>query len=169
MRLRRKSSASRWSSGFPRHEAGRARHSHELREPAGFCFRDRGAERRDAVVAPPLVVFVRRRALARLDDQALLEHPLNRAIQRARTQLQLAAGALRHVLDDGVAVAVLVGDREKNVKGRRRQREERVRLALQISHATEAIATVDILSIAIARSPTCSAFTAPFAGTCARL
>src|SRR5262249_44802183 len=60
--------------GFSRREAARPRHAHEIRQPACFRFRDRGAERRHPVVAPALVVVFRRRPLARLDDQSLLEH-----------------------------------------------------------------------------------------------
>src|SRR6185436_12667826 len=73
--------------------------------------------RRDPVVAPPLVVVFGRRAVASLDDQPLLEHPLDGAVERAGAQFQLAVGVGRDVLNDRVAVAVFTGQGEQDVEG----------------------------------------------------
>src|SRR6266540_1498638 len=123
-------------------------HANELCETSGFGLRHRGAERRDSVVAPPLIVVFGRRAIACFDEKALLEHALDRAIQRAGAELQFSAGTRFDVLDNRVAVAVLVGQREQDVKRRGRQREQTVDLFLDFVH-DRTIATVDTLSMAI--------------------
>ena len=101
---------------------------HQLGQPARLGLRHRRTERRDPVVAPPLVVLFRRGTLAGLDEQSLLEHALDRSVERAGAQLQLSAGARRDVLDDGVAVPVLVGQGQQDVERRGRQRQQRVDL-----------------------------------------
>lgn len=65
----------------------------------------------------------------------MFEHSLNRAIQRACAQSELTAGALRDLLDDGVAVAIGVGKSEQDVKGGCLQREECLGFAVEIAHA----------------------------------
>src|SRR5262249_11398226 len=86
-------------SGSLRREPARARHLDEIRQPTRFGFRDRGPERRDPVIPPPLVVLFGRRALARLDDETVVEHALNRAVQRAGAEPNRAAGPVRDVLN----------------------------------------------------------------------
>ena len=113
-----------------RREATGARHPDELRQPPRFRFGDRRAQRRDAVIAPSLVVVFRRRPFARLDEQSLLEHALNRSIERTGAELQLAAGSHGHILDDGVAVAVFACHREQDMERRRRKRQQFVDLVL---------------------------------------
>ena len=49
-----------------------------LRQPARLGGRDAAAERRNPVVAATLVVHFRRRTGADLDDEPLLQHPLDR-------------------------------------------------------------------------------------------
>src|SRR5262249_2967385 len=98
----------RRASRAPGGEPARPREPDEPAEPRGLRARGRRAEGRDPVVAPPLVVVLRVRALAGLHDQALLEHPLDGAVERARGEAQLPPRALGHVLDDPVAVAVAV-------------------------------------------------------------
>src|SRR4051812_26299820 len=66
---------------------GGARHFHELAETPRFGRRDGGAVGGNPVVAPALVVVFRRRAIARLDNQSLFEHALDRAVERAGAQL----------------------------------------------------------------------------------
>ncbi|HVM42410.1 MAG TPA: uracil-DNA glycosylase, partial [Gemmatimonadales bacterium] len=97
----------------------------------------RGPERRDAVVPSALVVVLRGRPFARLDDQAVLEHALDRAVERARAQANRPARALGDVLDDRVAVAVLAGEREQDVEDGRLEREEGLRFACGIIHPVE--------------------------------
>src|SRR5262249_27460598 len=95
---------------------------------------NRRAQRRNPVVAPSFVVFLRRRPFPRFEDQTLLQHPLNRSVQGAGAQTQLAAGAVGDVLDDSVAVAVLVGERDENVKHRRLKRQKRPGFAVEVAH-----------------------------------
>ena len=107
-----------------RRKTASARQLDEVGEPRRFRSRHRGAERGDAVVATPLVVFFGGGPFAGFDDEALLEQTLNRSIQCPGAEFQLAAGARGHVLDDRVAVAVVVGKRHQNVEGRGRQWEQ---------------------------------------------
>ena len=90
----------------------------------GLRSRHRGAERRDAVIAAAFVVEFGRRPLLRFHHQPLFQHALDGAVQRPGAQFEFAAGARGHVLNDGVAVAVLLGHRHQNVKrgGRERQK-----------------------------------------------
>src|SRR5689334_20013051 len=104
-------------------EPFRAGHPHELRQAPRLAARDGDAERREAVVAPPRIV-AGRAAPGDLGDEALLHQARDRAVERAGAQAQLAAGALLHVLDDRVAVALLLEQREEDVKGRGGQRQE---------------------------------------------
>src|SRR6185503_8771848 len=107
-----------------RRESARPRHFHELRQPPHFGARDRTTERRDRVVAAALVIERGGGALVRLDDQPLLLHALNGAIQRSGAQPQLVVGARGDVLNDGVAVSILVRERQQNVKRGRRQGQQ---------------------------------------------
>jgi hypothetical protein len=52
------------------------------------------------------------RGAARFDEQALFQHALYGAIKGAGAELELARSAGGDVLNDGVAVAVLIGDGE---------------------------------------------------------
>src|SRR6266550_2811778 len=97
------------SSSLRRSEANGARHLHELAEPPRFGLRDCGPMRRDPVVPPPLVVVFRRRPVPGFDDEPLLQHALDGAIERAGAELQLAAGPGKDILNDRVAMAVFLG------------------------------------------------------------
>ena len=101
----------------------------------------------DAVIAAALVVQFRRGALLGFDEQSLFEHALDGAVQRAGAQLELAVRARGHILNDGVAVPVLLGHGQQNVESRGRKRQERIRLRECL--ACFIIATLDILSMAI--------------------
>src|SRR6185503_5033693 len=98
-----------------------ARHSHQLRQPPRVLQRRRDPQRRDAVVPPPLVVVFRRRPLAGFDEEALLEHALDGAVERAGGERELAVGPPRDLLDDRVAVEVLLDEREQDVERGSRQ------------------------------------------------
>ena len=80
------------------------------------------AKRRQPVVAPSRIVFVRLRPRGALFDEAALEQPLDSGVERARCQLHLAPGAVADVLNDGVAVEVLVGQGQENLEDRNRER-----------------------------------------------
>ena len=90
-----------------------------LAQAIGFFAGDGLAEFGDAVIAPPLVVELRRRALVHLDDQVVVEHALNGSIERAGAEPDFAVRPRQDFLDDGVAVAVFVGQRHQDVKDRR--------------------------------------------------
>src|SRR5688572_22192416 len=120
---------------LPGVEPARACETHELVQPIGFGARHGAAEWRDAVIPPPLVVELRRRPLVDLDDEIVVQHPLNRAIEGAWTEAHLAVGARQHFLDDAVAVAILVGEGHQDVEHGRWQRQERID-ASGLSHGT---------------------------------
>src|SRR5262249_19283654 len=67
----------------------------------------------------------------------------------AGAHLERAARALGDVLDHGVAVPVVVRKGEQDVKGRRRQRQKRLRFAIHVGHGPS-IATVAIFTAATA-------------------
>src|SRR5262245_13865413 len=95
----------------------------ELRQPPHLRSRARVAEWCEAVVASPGVV-TRGAAPGDLADEALVDHAGDGPVERARAHAQLAAGPRLHVLNDRVAVPVLVEEREQNVKRRRREWEQ---------------------------------------------
>src|SRR6476661_9749418 len=138
------------ASRLARRKPGGTRHLDELRQAARFGLRNGGSERGNPVVATPLVVLLRRRPIARFDNQSLLEHSLNRSIQRPGAERQLSASPDSDVLDDGVAMPVLLGERQQDVERRRRQRQQAGRFLRDLVHA-QTIATLDILSMAIDR------------------
>ena len=59
-------------------------------------------------------------------DQAVNQHALNRAVQRARTKPGLAVGEALDVLHDAVAMRFAVGEREEDMKHRRCQQRRRL-------------------------------------------
>src|SRR5205814_3372930 len=77
---------------------------------------DAPPERRQPVVAPPLVVQIRGRTSRGLDDPAVLEHAMQRAIERSGLELQLAVGEAGHFLQQAVPVTLLGGEREEDVE-----------------------------------------------------
>src|SRR5262249_52042685 len=130
----------------PRRETAVARHADQLRQPARFRLGHDATEWRDPVIAPPLVVQVGLGALPRLDEQPLLEHALNGAVQSAGAQLQLSIGPRSNVLNDGVSMPVFIGDGQQNMERRWRKRQQRSGIHAAI------IATVDISSAIERRS-----------------
>ena len=87
-----------------------------VRQPIRFRRRDPAAYRRQPVVAPPLVVLIRRRPASRLGDPAIPQHPVQRAVKRARLELHLAVGQAGDFLQQAVAVAFLRGQRQENME-----------------------------------------------------
>jgi hypothetical protein len=65
-------------------------------------------------------------ALVDFDDEAVFEHALDGAIERAGAEAHGAGGAFGHILDDRVAVPVVVGEGHQDVERRGLQREEAV-------------------------------------------
>src|SRR6185503_4815130 len=92
-----------------------ARHRRESLETHGFGARGLAAEVREVVIAAARVVAGAGPA-ARLFDPSHVQQALHRGVQRARRQLDFAAGALGDILNDGVAVEVFADEGEEDVK-----------------------------------------------------
>ena len=88
----------------------------ELLQPPGLRRRHRAAERRDAVVPAPLVVFGGGRPPTAFLDGPLRQHSLDGAVERPRSELDQAPGALGDLLHDGIAVALGIEQREQDVE-----------------------------------------------------
>jgi len=119
-----------------------AGHPDQLCHAPRFRLGDGPPERRDPIVAPPLVVQFRQRPLARLHDQSLFQHPLDGPIQRSRAQSQFAVGPRFDILYDRVPVAILVRDSQEYVE---RSGWQRKQVGGVFRHGS-IIAGVDILS-----------------------
>src|SRR5688572_1510821 len=109
-----------------------------------FGARDRGTKVRQPIVAAPLVIVFGRRPAARFFDQSLLEHAVDGSIESAGAQADGAAAAKTDVLNDGVAVAVAISERQQDVKGGRLQGKQRVDVGGREPHPVS-IFTVDIV------------------------
>src|SRR5947208_4676842 len=92
-------------------------------EPCRFGVQHGAAERRQAVIAAPLVVGAGRWPAARVGDEPILEEPRERGVEGAGAKAQGAARALGDLEDDSVAVALGVDERQQDVKLLRRQRQ----------------------------------------------
>src|SRR5258708_40111059 len=105
--MRDKSAARIYKSAScpPRREPFGPRHFDEFTKPPRVRSGNRAAKRRDAVIAPALVVIFRRRTLTGFHDQSLFLHSLDGTVQSSRTQFKFPMRASGHILDDGVAVA----------------------------------------------------------------
>src|SRR5215203_4220389 len=94
-----------------------------------FRARDGGTERRDAVVAASWIVLSdRARTCPRLLNQALLEQPLNRAVQRPWAEAQRAVRPRLDVLNDPIAVTVAPAQGQEDVEFCALQRQQGVNL-----------------------------------------
>src|SRR5688572_31336473 len=91
-------------------ESTRASQPHQLVQPVRFGTSDRPAEGGDAVIPPALIIELRGRPLIDLDDEIVVQHSLDGAVERARAQSDVAVRARQYFLDDPVAMTVLVGD-----------------------------------------------------------
>src|SRR4051812_34554408 len=94
----------------------RARDRHQAPQPVSFAAGDATPHRGQPVVLPPLVVEIDRRPARRFGDPAVLQHSVQRAIQRARLQLDLAVGQPGDFLEDGVAVTLFASESEQHVE-----------------------------------------------------
>src|SRR5687767_10345570 len=86
------------------------------------------AERRELVIPTTGIVELRRWTLAGLGDQALLDQPFQRAVQRCWPQPHFSAAALQHVLHDAVAMLLALDQADENVEPVALERQERVGL-----------------------------------------
>src|SRR5476649_2810108 len=84
----------------------RAGDGDEAMQPLRLRRRDLAACRRQPVVPPPLIVLIRRRTPGRLDDPAVLQHPVQRAVEGARLELQLPLGEAGDFLQQAVAMTL---------------------------------------------------------------
>ena len=100
----------------------RARDADEPPQPIGFGGRDPFPERRQAVVPPPFVVQVGGGAARRLGNPSVLEHPVQRPVERAGLELQFAVSEGRNLLEDVVAMALLRREGEQDVEFDRSER-----------------------------------------------
>src|SRR6185503_10618175 len=98
----------------------------QIGEPFRFAFGDRQALRRQPVVAPAILVGLVVQRDRQLLDQAVDQHALNRAVERARAEARLAVGEALDVLHDAVAVRFAVGKRQEDVEDSRRQQRRRL-------------------------------------------
>ena len=66
----------------------------------------------------------RQRLFVRFFDEPRAQHPLDRSVQRARPHARGALGEALDLLHDGVAVSILIGERQQDVRDRRGQGQE---------------------------------------------
>ena len=95
----------------------------ELRQPSNLGARHALAKWRQTVVPASLVVGARP-PLLDLDDETLLDHARDGAIEGARAQAKLAVRSRLDVLNDRVAVSLTLGECQQDMQGRRRERQE---------------------------------------------
>ena len=94
------------------------RQLNEIAHSGGFGLRDLAAEGGDAIVAPPLVVQMRIRALVRLFDEALREHLADRPVQHTRAECELPVGPARDLAFQGIAMTFPVAQAQQDVEHR---------------------------------------------------
>ena len=80
---------------------------HQAEQSLGLRRGDATAGRRQPVVPAPLVVLVGRRTPGGLRDPAILQHAVQRAVQRAGLELQFAVGQAGDLLQQSVAVPLM--------------------------------------------------------------
>jgi hypothetical protein len=66
-------------------------------------------------------------SLAQLFDKLRFKQPLDHRIEGAGTQADASVRPFSDVLEDGVAMAISIGQRDEDIKGIPRQRQETVR------------------------------------------
>ena len=93
-------------------------------EALGFGARDRHPAPGQLVIAPPLVVVLRIGPFLELGDEAAFQEPRQRPVERPRMQRDCAAGTLLDLTHDAVAVLLAIGERQQDLGGDRRQRQE---------------------------------------------
>src|SRR4029453_7723372 len=105
--------------------------ANEVLEALALEIEDAPAQRRQLVVPTTGIVELRRRAVARFDDQSRLDEPSQRAIQRRGPQAHLAVGAREDVLHDGPAVLLTLDEAQQNVEPIALQGQKGARIFLQ--------------------------------------
>ena len=96
------------------------------------------AGRRQPVIPPPLVILLGVPPLVQLDDEPLLEQPLDRRVQRSGVQLRPAACPLRDLLHDAVAMAVSVGKSDQDMESGRREGKQAFEI-VEVCHGSQYI------------------------------
>src|SRR5262249_21257961 len=102
--------------------------ANQVLEALALGCQDAAAQPGEAIVAAAGGIQPRRRALGRFFDQILMHEALERAVERRRPEPYLAVRAVEDLLHDSVAVLVLAGEGEENVKPVRLQGKERFRV-----------------------------------------
>ena len=90
----------------------------ERLEPPRLRPEHRATDRLQPVVAPPIVLA------PAVGDEAKLDQPRNRRIERPGAQPQLTSGPLLDLLDHGIAMTLAIGQGEQDVELMRRQRQK---------------------------------------------
>ena len=103
-----------------------ARRVDQVGESAGLAFRGGEPLGGQTVVAATVVIGLVMEGDGQLLNQAVDEHPLNRAIERAWAETRLAVGEALDVLHDAVAVRLAVSERQQDVEDGRRQERRRL-------------------------------------------
>jgi hypothetical protein len=73
---------------------------------------------RQSVVPPTFIVLVRIWTFVEFDDEALLQETADRRVQSSGIQFQTSASACGDISHDRVSVAITVGQRYEDMKGR---------------------------------------------------
>jgi len=108
-----------------------------------LCGTDSVAEPGEPVVAAPLIIQRGIGPLVGLLDQALVEHPLDRAVERARSHPNRPTTQLGDIAHDRVAMLLAIRERHDDVHHRRRQRQEPFDL-FSVTHVAT-MTTLDLL------------------------
>jgi hypothetical protein len=94
----------------------------EFGESSELRFRGVAPRGRQSVVATAGILIAAISPLVQLADPSVLQQSFQRRVEGAGMKLDLAGRALADLLHDAVAMAVLVGERDEHVKGRRLKR-----------------------------------------------
>src|SRR3954470_21347789 len=103
-----------------RYQAGGACLTPQRRPLSNLVFRNAATTRRQPVITAADVVCLRIRTLVELFDQPIVEHPLNRSVERPRSEPQRATGPGGDGLHDGVSMSVAVAQSDEDVQYRHR-------------------------------------------------
>jgi hypothetical protein len=87
------------------------------------------AERGQSIVAAAFVAEIGCRAVIRFGDETIVGEALDDAIQVASVELDQAAGPRGDLLDEAIAVALLLREGEQELEVDRLEREEIARVA----------------------------------------
>ena len=90
----------------------------------------------DAIVAPPLVVQMRIRAVVRLFDEALREHLADRPVEHTRAEGELPVGPARDLAFQRIAMTFPIAQAQQDVEHGRGQRQEVFGIWLWFRHTS---------------------------------